>query len=333
MSRVDDDRDAARIAAKQMEARRAEESRKTNKAKENNAFSQMVSKGKAESMQKLAQVAEQQNTAKSAIAMLLEQADGPTSGAAMQKQHASTSQEAASFKGRLGSKEVDTRVHDDSRATGHKGERAKVQSDQGTAQQSTAQSADQGASARRTDARTADAKRGGESLSERGEASDSTAAGRAGSASKEKGGLKADADKGGGAKQDNKDKGGSGGAMSQGFRFNPALMAPMSVAKPKEASGSERLRKVANELAQKIVENVRVGTNALGRTEFQIDLRGNVLGGLSVKISSHQGKIKAVFSGASKDVLKMIEEHGEELKKALSERGLTLEDFKVEART
>ncbi|MEW5739332.1 MAG: flagellar hook-length control protein FliK, partial [Myxococcota bacterium] len=124
-----------------------------------------------------------------------------------------------------------------------------------------------------------------------------------------------------------------GAGVAPGFRFNPALMAPVPVAKQKEATGSERLRKVANELAQKIVERVRVGTNAAGKVEFQVDLRSDVLAGLSVKVSANNGKISAVFQGSDKDVLKMIEEHEDALKEALKARGLSLEDFKIEART
>lgn len=109
-------------------------------------------------------------------------------------------------------------------------------------------------------------------------------------------------------------------------------MAPVPVAQAKEASGSERLRKVANELAQKIVERVRLGTNAAGKMEFQIDLKSNVLSGLSVRVSAKNGKISAVFQGSDKDVLKMIEEQGDALKTALGLRGLSLEDFKIEDR-
>jgi flagellar hook-length control protein FliK len=97
-------------------------------------------------------------------------------------------------------------------------------------------------------------------------------------------------------------------------------------------SGSERLRKVANELAQKIVDKVRVGTNAAGKVEFQVDLRSDVLKGLSVKISSQHGKIKAVFQGSDRDVLKLVEEQKEALSQALAARGLKLDDFKVEGR-
>jgi acylphosphatase len=52
-----------------------------------------------------------------------------------------------------------------------------------------------------------------------------------------------------------------------------------------------------------------------------------------VKVSANNGKISAVFQGSDKDVLKMIEEHEGALKEALRARGLSLEDFKIEART
>jgi hypothetical protein len=109
-------------------------------------------------------------------------------------------------------------------------------------------------------------------------------------------------------------------------------MAPVPVAKKNETAGSDRLRRIATEIAQKIVEKVRVGTNALGNAEFQIDLRSNVLSGLSVKVSAKHGRISAVFSGSDRDVLKMLQEQEEALKGALSSRGLTLEQFKVEAK-
>ncbi len=106
----------------------------------------------------------------------------------------------------------------------------------------------------------------------------------------------------------------------------------MPVAQKSLTQGSDRLRRIATEIAQKIVERVRVGTNAVGNAEFQIDLRSNVLSGLQVKVSAKNGRISAVFSGSDKDVLKMLEDNEEALKAALTTRGLTLEKFKVEAK-
>jgi len=111
---------------------------------------------------------------------------------------------------------------------------------------------------------------------------------------------------------------------------NPALMEPAPVVRPKSTGDSERLRRLASEIAQKIVERVRVGTNKAGNAEFQIDLRSDVLAGLSLKVSSSGGKISVVFSGSDKNALKTVEEQSEALRNALDVRGLTLTDFKLE---
>ena len=188
----------------------------------------------------------------------------------------------------------------------------------------------------RTESRQSDSKVTRETQNSRTEEFDKnsdTSALNAQSSRGAKGELRTDAD--GGGKQgggDGKDKK-DGSEVAASFRYNPALMAPVPVAKPKSTSGSERLRAIASEIAQKIVEQVRVGTNAAGNAEFQIDLRGDVLNGLSIKVSSKNGKISAVFSGKDRDVLKMIEEQREGLKSALSGRGLSLESLKVEAKS
>ncbi|QDE89385.1 hypothetical protein BHS06_10695 [Myxococcus xanthus] len=146
--------------------------------------------------------------------------------------------------------------------------------------------------------------------------------------------IRADADAGGGkgsgGGKDKKDGGSE--SIAPGFRFNPALMAPVPVAKPKDTAGSERLRALATEIAQKIVDRVRVGTNAAGNAEFQIDLRGDVLSGLSIKVSARNGKISATFSGSNREVLKQLEGASEGLRSALSGRGLRLEDVRFEAK-
>lgn len=332
MSRVEDDRDAARVAARLAEAKRAEESQRNKKAAENNAFSKLVQGQKKE-----AQQAQESNLARSAIAQLLEAAEaGQTELAqAAEKGQEGKTQESA-FKSKLGEKGQDAKRTTHSRTESRQGDKLKAAEDQGQAQTTAGRSADQASNTKGAESRKADAKTSTERLEERKEASESasssSSSAAAGSAKGEKGDLKTDADKGGGQQGGGEKKDGNAAAANPGFRFNPALMAPVPVAKTKEASGSERLRKVAAEVAQKIVERVRVGTNAAGKVEFQIDLRSDVLSGLSVKISAHNGKIKAVFQGNDKDVLKLIEEQREALTAALGQRGLSLEDFKIEAR-
>lgn len=331
MSRVEDDREAARLAAKLAEARRQEETQKTRKAQENSAFSRLVGK-----QQDQAKTTQQDNLARSAIAELLENAEaGAMSEQAAQQASQGQKGQESQFKSRLGSKAFEQKGRADGKTESSRSEQGRVSDNQGQASATQSRNADSSSSTRSAEGRRGDAKVSNESLEERKEAGDSASAGRAAGASGKggKGDLKTDSDKGGGGQQgggkDQKD----GAAVATGFRYNPALMAPVPVAKQKETTGSERLRKVANELAQKIVERVRVGTNAAGKVEFQVDLRSDVLAGLSVKVSASNGKITAVFQGADKDVLKLIEEHEDSLKEALKARGLSLEDLKIEART
>jgi hypothetical protein len=165
-------------------------------------------------------------------------------------------------------------------------------------------------------------------LKERGQANTSAATSRGVQLGQEKGSVNDQGRQGQKGSGGNSDQGSAG--PPPGFRFNPALMAPVPVARPKDVAGSARLRAVANEIAQKIVERVRVGQNVAGASEFQIDLRSNVLAGLSIKVSSKGGKISAVFSGKDREVLKLLKEQGDALKSALSGRGLELADFRVE---
>ena len=123
------------------------------------------------------------------------------------------------------------------------------------------------------------------------------------------------------------------GSASPGFRFNPALMAPVPVAKPKGTASSERLRALATEIAQQIVERVRVGTDRSGRAEFQIDLRSEVLAGLSIRISAGDGKIQASFSSSDRAVAALLRKNADGLKMALGRRGLRLEELLIEERS
>lgn len=335
MSRVDDDRDAARVTERLAQAKRAEESRSKDKAGAASTFSKLV-QGQKNAAQQMSghkaqsQAQESTNNARSAIAKMLGEADskqvegGKSEGSPQDKAHTQS---------RLGSKTLDDRVKqgasDESGANG----RVRESSDQGQMQTGSARSADQSSSASRSEGRSQDAQTSNARLEDRKESSDSASSrlgGGSGSARAEKGELKTDTDKGGG-QQGGKDKGGEPAAVAS-FRFNPALMAPVSVQKKNETQSSDRLRKAAAEIAQKIVERVRVGTNATGKMEFQIDLKNDVLGGMSVKVSSKNGKITAVFSGSDKEVLKMLEEQSESLKTALGARGLTLESLKIEAK-
>jgi hypothetical protein len=327
MSRVEDG-DDTRMAERLAQARKADESNKAKKSTESNAFSKLVGQQKQQ-----AQVGKEQVQHQSTMAQLLGDAEALALHESGHTEAQAQSQQAESgFKSKLGQKSLGEKVSQNTKADGNRAQGERIKDAQGEGATAQSRTADQSASSRGTDSRRTEGKATNSKIAERSESNEasSTQAASAGAAKGEKGDIKTDADKGGGGQQGQGNK--DAPAMQPGFRFNPALMAPMGIAKQKPTTGSDRLAKVANEIAQKIVENVRVGTNAMGAMEFQVDLRGDVLSGLSMKISAKNGKIKAVFSGNDRDVLKMIEEQKEGLQLALSARGLTLEDFKTETR-
>lgn len=332
MSRVDDEREAARTAARLAEQKRVEASQNDRKASENAKFARLVGEQKAAAHQTSAKA-----QAKGTIAQLLEAEKASEAQRAQQGEGQAEGQlrEHAAGAAR-GQAALGDQVHRASRDEGAHTEGRQRLETEGGAVAARGQEGERASGARSQEGRRADARAGLETIEQRradGERSSlgGAPAGRAGG----KGGeLKTDTEGGGGQQgQDGgKDPSKDGAAKAASLRFNPALMAPVPVALEKAATGSDRLRKVANELAQKIVERVRVGTNALGRAEFQVDFRQDVLAGLCVKVSAHNGKIRAVFSGKDRDVLKLVEQQTEALRSALAGRGLTLEDVKIEAR-
>lgn len=180
--------------------------------------------------------------------------------------------------------------------------------------------------------RQGDSRIGDERLQERKDSSDQSAAAHLGAKGKDEaradaGGTGAGSGGSGGSKDGDAEK-----AAAAAFRLNPALMAPVAVAQPRTSAMSEKLRALANEIAQKIVQNVRVGTNRAGEAEFQIDLKSSVLSGLQIKVSGRRGKITCVFSGKDPEVLKLIKQNAEGLKQVLQGRGLALAELRIEER-
>ncbi|HZI14670.1 MAG TPA: flagellar hook-length control protein FliK [Myxococcus sp.] len=310
MSRVDDDRDAARLAERIQQEKKLAEGQAKKRQEGSSAFQKLMQQPQEQARtQPQAQTQQPKGgLAKSVLAQALQQ--GKTFGERVQQ--GPTTPNGAPAQGASPSP---------------------TPNGQAAAQASSGR----GASEARIGSRAADAKEDRRTAETR-EKDMSKTESALGQVNSERGAaIRADADAGGG-----KGSGGGGGkdkkeggseAAAAGFRFNPALMAPVPVAKPKDMAGSERLRAMANEIAQKIVDRVRVGTNAAGNAEFQIDLRSDVLNGLSIKVSARNGKISATFSGSNREVLKMLEEHSEGLRGALGGRGLRLEDVRFEATT
>lgn len=329
MSRVDDDRQADQIAQRLLQEKQRAEAKSKDLRTTENAFSKLVQQSQTAKAQTQQKQETKQSLAQQVLARVKDgtategrQQDGATMKQAGQRQ------ETGKAQGRQEAKNLDEGVH--AALTGeaeHTAESQHADSARGELMSADRKEGREGTEGM-AESRRSDSKAEGDAKAD-DKSADLRSAGRSG----QKGSVKTDADSSGGQSGGNKDgKQGGEAAAAAGFRFNPALMAPVPVAKPKPSAGSDKLRAIANEIAQKIVERVRVGTNGAGAAEFQIDLRSNVLSGLSIKLSAKNGKISAVFSGSDRDVLKMIQEQSEGLKSALQGRGLKLEDLRFEAR-
>ncbi len=131
------------------------------------------------------------------------------------------------------------------------------------------------------------------------------------------------------------DDGGSGQGQSQqqpeSFRLPPqALMAPPPLARPKETAAPSRLRSLAQEIADKIVKQVHIGTNRMGLAEFQLELKSDILKGLKVKVAGRHGRIRATFSSRDLQVIKQLKGEIGRLREALTARGLKVDALDVE---
>lgn len=319
MSRVDDDREAERLADRLKQEKTLKEARAKSNATQGSAFSKKVEQG-----QSFREMAERKGTQQDqAKAKEGEKAGRGLLQSVIAEAKSKKEEAAGQHQTRRGmSKAGEGERAGESRLKGRDADETAL------GRQDDAHHAEDRSETRRSDAKV---DRGNLATREKDDG-DAAAAHGSGGAAREQGDVKSDAD-GGGSQGGGKDDGKKGeAAAAASLRFNPALMAPVPVAQPRDMGASERLRQLANEIAQKIVERVRVGTNAAGQSEFQIDLRSNVLKGLSIKLSGGNGRIKATFSGNDREVLKLLRDQGENLKTALRGRGLTLEEFKVEER-
>jgi hypothetical protein len=155
-------------------------------------------------------------------------------------------------------------------------------------------------------------------------------AGRGGD--KKQGPVKRADDGGGKGASDEGKESGSKDQKGAAFKMPPmALMAPPPLARPKDAGGAARMSSVTKEIVEKIVSRVLVGTNEKGVPEFRIDLKSSALKGLSIKVSGGRGgKIRAVFSGSDREVLKALKQGQGGLREALAAKGLSLEEILFE---
>lgn len=87
--------------------------------------------------------------------------------------------------------------------------------------------------------------------------------------------------------------------------------------------------RVPTQMLDKIVDQARVGVNAAGAAEFQFDLKGDVLGGLKMRMSMDGGQLSAIFVAENPEVRKFIDGNLQDLKKALEDRGIHIKDLEI----
>lgn len=332
MSRVDDERDAARDAARRSEDRHQQRLKNERASKDKAAFAALV-----EDRKQTIDAATRRSALREAIARMMDVGGRKAATAqarvlAMQAGHAEAEgQAAADLKQAATEAGHAARTLEAGYGDARQSETAAVLAESMHDRQSAAgeqqQRFDEHAHANRRQARQAETLRDDGKAEDRRQSSGAAPRGGVddGTVDRDGGGKS-----GGGGDQSSPQQG-KNGQGTPGFRLNPALLPPPPVAVKKDMAGSERFRRLAAELAQKIVERARVGVNAAGLAEFQIDLRSNVLSGLQIRVSSRGGKISAIFQGRDPAVLRQLRDHAESLKEALKSRGLALEELKIEA--
>ncbi|MCA2978435.1 MAG: hypothetical protein INH37_09150, partial [Myxococcaceae bacterium] len=137
MSRVEDDRQAARLAERQVEARRNEEAQRGKKAADASTFKKLVGQTQQASQQEQARASAhvkdphgQENIGKSAIALLLESSEAQQAEAAKGQ-----TQSESAFKSRLGTKSFGENVKQATRQEGQQGAQVRQGDQQTGAQQ------------------------------------------------------------------------------------------------------------------------------------------------------------------------------------------------------
>ncbi|MFN0064360.1 MAG: flagellar hook-length control protein FliK [Myxococcaceae bacterium] len=324
--RVDDDREAERLAERLHEQRLREESREKGKRVQDTAFADRL---KASDQERRENVSGQREAHEKGVQQRTRDSRGKD---VLKKAREFAQHDQGRAAQRQRGAAILGQTHDAGRRTDLEYAHARDQGHQSEQERVGLRSKDEGSEALRSERRK-NALAHTERQGARVEASTESSA-KGGGAPADGGTERASEREAGGqgGKGQQREGGGGAGAGTGQFRINPGLLAPVPVAQPKDSGRSERMRALANEIAQKIVERARVGKNAQGHAEFQIELRSNVLAGLNIKVTARQGRIAAVFSGGNKEVLEQLQGQLEGLRAALTGRNLIVEELRIEGR-
>ncbi len=89
---------------------------------------------------------------------------------------------------------------------------------------------------------------------------------------------------------------------------------------------------IPENILQEIVNRVFVGASTEGLTQFHIEFKEAVLGGLRLEISAKDGKISAKFITSDKNIGRLLKASEGQLSRAFGHKGMSLERLDVETR-
>ncbi|MBI4821030.1 MAG: hypothetical protein HY791_32520 [Deltaproteobacteria bacterium] len=92
-----------------------------------------------------------------------------------------------------------------------------------------------------------------------------------------------------------------------------------------EGPRAAQVVKIPTELLAQIADSMHVALDKSGGTEVIVSLKGTMLDGVTLRVSSKKGKVRAVFEGCDKQTKNLIESSRGELMRQLGKRGLELD--------
>ena len=90
--------------------------------------------------------------------------------------------------------------------------------------------------------------------------------------------------------------------------------------------------KIPENILQEIVNRVFVGASTEGLTQFHVEFKEEILGGLRLEISAKDGKISAKFITSDKNIGRLLKASEGQLSRAFGYKGMSLERLDVETR-
>ena len=121
---------------------------------------------------------------------------------------------------------------------------------------------------------------------------------------------------------------GSGGDDLQGFVVGHPLLSPPPPVVRRLRVQVEGHR-IPGAMVDRIVEQCTVGADLAGNSEVEFILRGDVLGGLRMRVVHLDGAVQVMFIAADADVRKYVDENLKELARRLAERKVPVGELEV----